>query len=133
MPKDALRCASRMQTALDSGPEPNNGSIAARCLSAIASREYIMLCIPLLAQGILGGLGSETTKCFLFHRTLDCAITKNYSQHWHGITQRVGSRSSKRCASFSCPHFLHGNHVVRGSLPTPSKCHKVVGKVVVVT
>ena len=117
-----------MQTVLESGPGPRDGPIAARCLSAVAWGEGIALCILLLAQGILRGLRGEATMCFLFPRT----IAGNRSQHWRGITQRVGNGSGKRRARISCPHFVRGNRVVGGSLPAPSKCHGVVGKVVVV-
>ena len=56
-----------MQTALESGPVPRDGPIAARG----NGEEGIVLYILLLAQGILRCLRSETTMCFLFPRTLD--------------------------------------------------------------
>ena len=124
MPKDTLRGASRMQTTLESGPMPRNGPIAAQG----NGEDGIVLCILLLAQGILRCLSSETTTCFLFPRTLDQAVAGSRSQHWRGITQRVGNGSRKRRASISCPPFLRGNSVVGGSLPAPSKCHGVVGQ-----
>ena len=128
MPKDAPYGASRMQTALESGPVPRDEPIAARG----NGEEGIALCILLLAQGILRCLRNQTTMCFLFPRTLDQAILGSRSQHWRGITQRAGNGSHKRRASISCPPFLRGNWVVGGSLPAPSKCYGVVRKVVVV-
>ena len=103
---------------------PCNGPIAARG----NGEEGIVPCILLLAQGILRCLHSETTMCFLFPRTLDQAIAGSGSQHWRGITQRVGNGSRKRHASISCPPSLRGNWVVGGSLSAPSKCHGVMGK-----
>ena len=127
MLKDAPHGASRMQAALESGPVPRDGPIAARG----NGDEGIVLCILLLAQGILRCLCSETTMCFVFPRTLDQAIAGSRNQHWRGITQRAGNGSHRRRASISCPPFLRGNWVVRGSLPAPSKWYGVVRKVVV--
>ena len=89
-----------MQTALESDPESCNGPIVERCLSVVARRVAMTLCILFLSQGILWGLFAKVIKCFSVAQSTipGSGVESQSTLAWHH------TESGQRVREEMCPH-----------------------------